>query len=84
MRVCLSFLVVENMRIGLRPMDACVVGIKRLLELEVRTVFIVVRTIFIVVRTVFIVVRTVFIVVRAVFIVFMYCLLALFLPLVSL
>ena len=77
MRVCLSFLVVENMRIGLRPMDACVVGIKRLLELEVRTVFIVVRTIFIVVRTVFIVVR-------AVFIVFMYCLLALFLPLVSL
>ena len=34
MRTCLSFLVVEMMRQGKSPQEACSIGISRMLELE--------------------------------------------------
>lgn len=34
MRTCLSFLVVEMMRAGKSPQEACVIGIQRMFELE--------------------------------------------------
>lgn len=36
MRVCLSYFIVEKIRDGLSPQEACELGIQRLMELEVQ------------------------------------------------